>query len=57
MREEALTELVKYAVAHGVKYLAVEDLERPRRVKGQSWKVGSQTIYSTLKSTCERDLT
>ena len=41
MREEALAELVKYAVAHGVKHLVVESLERPGRVKG---KVGKWTL-------------
>lgn len=34
-RGEAIAELVKYAVAHGVKYLAVEDLTRPRSVEGK----------------------
>jgi predicted transposase len=34
-RGEAIAELVKYAVAHGVKYLAVEDLARPRSVEGK----------------------
>jgi len=34
MREEALAELVKYAVAHGVKHLVVESLRRPSRVEG-----------------------
>jgi predicted transposase len=34
-RGEAIAELVKYAVAHGVKCLAVEDLARPRSVEGK----------------------
>jgi hypothetical protein len=45
-REEALTELVKYAVMHGVKYLVVEDLERPRRVKG---KVGRWALRQYIQ--------
>jgi len=46
MREESLTELVKYAVAHGVKYLVVEDLERPCRVKG---KVGKWALKQYIQ--------
>ncbi len=46
MREEALAELVKYAVAHGVKYLVVEDLERPRRVEG---KVGKWALRQYIQ--------
>ena len=38
MRKEALTELVKYATAHRVKYLVVEYLEKPRRVKSKVGK-------------------
>ena len=35
-RREVIAELVKYAVAHGVKCLAVEDLARPRSVEGKA---------------------
>jgi hypothetical protein len=46
MRREALAELVKYAVAHGVKYLVVENLERPRRVEG---KVGRWALRQYIQ--------
>ena len=46
IREEALAELVKYAVAHGVKHLVVESLERPGRVKG---KVGKWALRQYIQ--------
>jgi hypothetical protein len=54
MREEALAELVKYAVAHGVKYLAVEDLERPRRVKDKVGKWALRQYIQHLRVLAKR---
>jgi hypothetical protein len=34
-RKEAVAKLVKYAVAHGVRYIAVESLRRPGKIEGR----------------------
>jgi len=54
MREEALAELVKYAVTHGVKYLVVEDLERPHRVKGKVGKWALRQYIQHLRVLAKR---
>lgn len=54
MREEALAKLVKYAVTHGVKYLVVEDLERPRRVKGKVGKWALRQYIQHLRVLAKR---
>jgi hypothetical protein len=54
MREETLAELVKYAVAHGVKYLVVEDLERPRGVKGKVGKWALRQYIQHLRVLAKR---
>jgi hypothetical protein len=54
MREEALAELVKYAVAHGVKYLVVENLERPRKVKGKVGKWALRQYIQHLRVLAKR---
>jgi hypothetical protein len=56
MREEALAELVKYVVTHGVKYLVVEDLERPCRVKNKVGKWALRQYIQHLR-VLARDLT
>jgi len=40
-RQETLSKLVKYAVAHGVKYFVIEDLSKPNKIKGKvrKWSV------------------
>jgi IS605 OrfB family transposase len=38
IRQEALAELVRYAVAHGVRCFVVEKLHRPEKVKGKTGK-------------------
>ncbi len=41
IRQEALSKLVEYAVAHGVKYFAIEDLSRPNTISGKvrKWSI------------------
>jgi hypothetical protein len=54
MREEALAELVKYAVTHGVKYLVVENLERPHKVKGKVGKWALRQYIQHLRVLAKR---
>lgn len=41
IRQEALSKLVEYAVSHGVKYFVVEELSRPKSIRGKvrKWTV------------------
>ncbi|RLE95836.1 MAG: hypothetical protein DRJ96_07850 [Thermoprotei archaeon] len=41
IRQEALSKLVEYAVAHGVKYCVIEDLSKPSKIRGKirKWSV------------------
>jgi hypothetical protein len=53
-RGEAIAELVKYAVAHGVKCLAVEDLARPRRVEGKAGRWALMRYVQQLRVLARR---
>ncbi len=45
VRQRALSELVAYAVAHGVKYFVIENLSKPRKIKGnlRKWTIREYT--------------
>jgi len=45
VRQEALSRLAAYAVAHGAKYFVIEDLGRPRKIKGnvRKWSISEYT--------------
>ena len=46
IRQEAIVKLIKYAVAHGVKYFVIENLEKPSIIKG---KIRKWTIREYLQ--------
>lgn len=53
-RKEAVVKLVKYAVAHGVRYIAVEGLRRPSKVEGRVGKWAHRQYLQHLKVLAKR---